>query len=158
LFQVVHGSVIDSHTHHASVGIRHHEPAVVIAHNPALSHVSLTDSGHYYGRSDYEARKEAEYKAKYGGKYGVVGAVSSTLAQGACIVNEDLDAYVHSSGTGFKQWLRRRKARKEIKRAVQYELLHQALAQRHGSVHHALPLASVHAPEHAASASNGTEV
>ena len=35
-------------------------------------------------------------------------------------MNEELDEYIHSSGTGFKQWLRRRKARKEIKRAVQY--------------------------------------
>jgi hypothetical protein len=43
------------------------------------------------------------------------------LVQGAGPVNEELDEYIHSSGTGFKQWLRRRKARKEIKRSVQYD-------------------------------------
>ncbi len=145
--QVVHGSVIDSHTHHANVGI----------HHPALTHAALADSGHYFGRSEYAARKEAEYRTKYGYKYGVIGAGSQgVLVPGACIVDEDLDAYIHSSGSGFKQWLRRRKARKEIKRAVQYDLLHQALAQRHGSVHQSSQ--SAQAAEHAVAASNGTDV
>lgn len=136
----------------------HHAPsATVITHHHALPHAAITESGHYYGRSDYAARKEAEYRTKYGYKYGVfgAGAHSSTLVPGAGLINEELDEYIHSSGTGLKQWLRRRKARKEIKRAVQYELLHQAIALRHGG---APPAPPAHSAEHAAAASNGTEV
>jgi hypothetical protein len=112
-FQVIHGGIIDSHTHYASVGAPQRAPA---ARPYSAPHFAYTESGHYYGRSDYATRKEAEYRAKYGGKYGV-GV--QHLVQGAGPVNEELDEYIHSSGTGFKQWLRRRKARKEIKRSVQ---------------------------------------
>ncbi len=155
----MHGGIIDAHSHNSSVGIRHHEPAAtIVAHPTAPTHGALTESGLYYGRSDYTARKEAEYRTKYGYKYGVLDAASGSMVPGARIVNEDLDAYIHSSGTGYKQWLRRIKARKEIKRAVQYELLHQALAQRHSSTHHASPFASAQASDHATTASNGTDV
>ena len=152
------------------MGLPHHShapAATVIAHHPALPHAAVTESGHYYGRSDYAARKEAEYRTKYGYKYGVFGAGAhgSTLVPGAGLINEELDEYIHSSGTGLKQWLRRRKARKEIKRAVQYELLHQAIALRHGCAHPAPAAHSTqeHAAasstqEHAAASSNGTEV
>ena len=118
-FQVIHGGIIDSHTHYASVGVPQLAPADSVAARPySAPHFAYTETGHYYGRSDYELRKEAEYRAKYGGKYGVDG---QHLAQGTGPVNEELDEYIHSSGTGFKQWLRRRKARKEIKRSVQYD-------------------------------------
>jgi hypothetical protein len=118
-FQVVHSGIIDAHTHYASVGLpQQATPATVIGHHHPVFHAACHDAAHYYGRSDYVARKEAEYRAKYGGKYGV--GQHHHLMHGAGIINEELDAYIHSSGTGFKQWQRRREARKQIKRSVQY--------------------------------------
>jgi hypothetical protein len=120
------------------VGTSQHAPLYasggsVLLHSTA-THVVRSDSGHYYGRSDYASRKDAEYRIKYGFKFVFLSLLTTRkcnvlcrygvgapehLFHGPAVMNEELDEYIHSSGTGFKQWLRRRKARKEVKRAVQ---------------------------------------
>ncbi len=61
---MVHGGIIDAHTHYATVGIPQQAPATALAaHHHCAPVLACDDSGYYYGRSNYAARKEAEYAA-----------------------------------------------------------------------------------------------
>jgi hypothetical protein len=91
-----------------------------VLHHSTAPHIIQPDSGRYFGRSNYASSKEAEYRIKYGfkfvflslppvekcnhlGRYGV--GVPESASQGAVFMDNELDEYIHSSGTGYKQVL-----------------------------------------------------
>jgi hypothetical protein len=50
-----------------------------VLHHSTAAHVVQSDSGHYYGKSDYALRKDAEYRIKYGFKFVFLSSHSTKM-------------------------------------------------------------------------------